>query len=101
MIKSDLITALSFRFTKYPEKTIAQCVNELITMMGDALVARNRIEIRGFGTFSLRYRAPRRARNPKTGETLRTKAKYSPHFKPGKELRAKVDATRQSTDTVF
>ncbi len=98
MIKSDLITALSFRFTQYPEKTVAQCANEMITMMGDALVEKNRIEIRGFGTFSLRYRPPRRARNPKTGETLQTKAKYTPHFKPGKELRAKVDETRKKQE---
>ncbi len=95
MIKSDLITTLSFKFTQYPEKVVAQCVNEIISMMGDALVDGTRIEIRGFGTFSLRYRPPRRARNPKTGETLQTKPKYTPHFKPGKELRIRIDESRQ------
>ena len=63
--------------------------------MSEALINNQRIEIRGFGSFSLHYRPPRNAHNPKTGEKVVTMAKYSPHFKPGKELRERVDASRE------
>ena len=58
---------------------------------GDALARGERIEIRGFGSFSLHYRAPRIGRNPKTGEQVALAGKYVPHFKPGKELRERVN----------
>ena len=59
--------------------------------MSEALSQGQRIEIRGFGSFSLHYRAPRTGRNPKTGETVQLPAKYVPHFKPGKDLREQVN----------
>ena len=59
--------------------------------MADALAAGDRIEIRGFGSFCLHYRAPRTGRNPKTGDSVDLAAKYVPHFKPGKELRDQVN----------
>ena len=59
-------------------------------MMGGALASGERIEIRGFGSFSLHYRPPRRGRNPKTGDSVALPGKHVPHFKPGKELREKV-----------
>ena len=59
--------------------------------MADALAAGDRIEIRGFGSFCLHYRAPRVGRNPKTGDSVDLAAKYVPHFKPGKELRDQVN----------
>jgi integration host factor subunit beta len=59
--------------------------------MTEALSEGERIEIRGFGSFSLHYRAPRMGRNPKTGESVPLPAKYVPHFKPGKELRDQVN----------
>ncbi len=62
--------------------------------MSEALIHGQRIEIRGFGSFSLHYRPPRNAHNPKTGEKVVTEAKYSPHFKPGKELRERVNSSR-------
>lgn len=99
MIKSGLISRLSLRFTRYPEKVITQCVNQMVDMMADTLISGGRIEIRGFGSFSLHYRAPRRAHNPRTGEKLQTVAKYSPHFKPGKELRELVDKSRTQETT--
>ena len=65
-------------------------VKALLEMMGGALAQGDRIEIRGFGSFSLHYRPPRMGRNPKTGESVALPAKHVPHFKPGKELRERV-----------
>ena len=65
-------------------------VKALLEMMGGALSAGERIEIRGFGSFSLHYRPPRLGRNPKTGESVALPGKHVPHFKPGKELRERV-----------
>ena len=59
--------------------------------MSDALAQGERIEIRGFGSFSLHFRPPRQGRNPKTGETVALAGKYVPHFKPGKDLRERVN----------
>lgn len=59
--------------------------------MAQTLQRGERIEIRGFGSFSLHFRAPREGRNPKTGETVKLEGKYVPHFKPGKELRERVN----------
>ena len=91
MIKSDLIAALAAKFTQYSEKKVAGATNDIIDIMRDSLTQGKRIEIRGFGSFSLRYRQPRRARNPKTGKELETVAKYSPHFKMGKKLKERVN----------
>ena len=68
-------------------------VNISFECMIKSLYRNDRIEIRGFGSFSLHYRAPRVGRNPKTGETVKLDGKYVPHFKPGKELRERVDAS--------
>ena len=64
----------------------------MLDHMSDSLANGERIEIRGFGSFSLHYRAPRIGRNPKTGESVELSAKYVPHFKPGKELRELVNS---------
>lgn len=82
--------------THLPEKKIADGVNLILDTMSESLSEGRRIEIRGFGSFSLHYRAPRNAHNPKSGEKVITTAKYTPHFKPGKALRERVDASRQS-----
>lgn len=94
MIKSDLIKNLSAKLTHLPERTISNGVNHLIQLMSDALTQGQRIEIRGFGSFSLHFRPPRNAHNPKTGERVTTAPKYSPHFKPGKELKERVDMSK-------
>ncbi len=94
MIKSELIANLAARMTHLPENQVADCINRILALMSEALINNKRIEIRGFGSFSLHYRPPRNAHNPKTGEKVVTEAKYSPHFKPGKELRERVDASR-------
>jgi integration host factor subunit beta len=94
MIKSELIEHIAARMTHLTEKQVADGTNKILELMRNALVNNQRIEIRGFGSFSLRYRPPRNAHNPKTGEKVVTEAKYSPHFKPGKELRERVDTSR-------
>lgn len=69
---------------------IALSVKELINTMSTAIAAGERIEIRGFGSFTLRQRKPRMGRNPKTGESVALGVKHAPHFKPGKDLKERV-----------
>ena len=95
MIKSELIANLAAKMTHLPEKQVTDSINNILELMSEALINGKRIEIRGFGSFSLHYRPPRNAHNPKTGEKVVTAAKYSPHFKPGKELRERVDASKE------
>ena len=97
MIKSELIAQLSKQLSQLPEKDIANGVNLILEYVSDTLASGGRVEIRGFGSFCLHYRPPRNAHNPKTGAKVVTAAKYSPHFKPGKDLRERVNASRAST----
>jgi integration host factor subunit beta len=94
LIKSQLIAEISRKLSYLPEKDIALSINHIVAKMGDVLSGGGRIEIRGFGSFCLHYRPPRRAHNPKTGEKLVTEPKHAVHFKPGKELREQVNASR-------
>jgi integration host factor subunit beta len=94
LIKSQLIAEISKHLSHLPEKDIALSINHIIEQMSDTLSQGGRIEIRGFGSFCLHYRPPRKAHNPKTGEKLVTEPKYAVHFKPGKELRERVNANR-------
>jgi integration host factor subunit beta len=73
-------------------------VKMILDHMSDALARGERIEIRGFGSFSLHYRAPRVGRNPKSGESVSLPGKYVPHFKPGKELRERVNSSLNPAD---
>lgn len=91
MTKSELIEALSEQYPNIPIKDVELAVKNIIDDMAESLSSGERIEIRGFGSFSLHFRAPRTGRNPKTGESVSLDAKYVPHFKPGKELRERVD----------
>ena len=79
------------RQNQLSSRDVELAVKALIEQMSEALATGNRIEIRGFGSFSLHYRAPRIGRNPKTGESVGLTGKYVPHFKPGKELRDRVN----------
>jgi len=94
MIKSELINKLAKCEQHLSEKEVALVVQLIIELLSDSLGSGERIEIRGFGSFSVHYRPPRNAHNPKTGEKVITDAKYSPHFKPGKDLREQVDASK-------
>lgn len=98
MIKSELISAIASQQHNLPAEDIELAVNQIITTLSEAISQGQRIEIRGFGSFKLNYRAPRQAHNPRTGVKLITPAKYSPHFKPGKELRDRVNASHEQAD---
>jgi integration host factor subunit beta len=91
MTKSELIEALAMKQTQLTQKDIDSAVKTLLEHMSESLSSGERIEIRGFGSFSLHYRPPRIGRNPKTGESVELPAKNVPHFKPGKELRDRVN----------
>jgi integration host factor subunit beta len=91
MTKSELIEALATKQNQLTQKDIDAAVKTLLEHMSQALAAGERIEIRGFGSFSLHHRPARTGRNPKTGETVNLPAKHVPHFKPGKELRDRVN----------
>ncbi len=97
IVKSELITRLAKRQASTSEKDISAGVNIILNKLGEVLAAGNRAEIRDFGSFSLHYRPPRYAHNPRTGKKVTTKAKYSPHFKPGKSLRERVNNSRKHT----
>jgi len=93
MTKSELIERLVDRHDQLSVKDVELAVKAMLDQMTDALSQGDRIEIRGFGSFSLHYRAPRVGRNPKTGESVELDAKHVPHFKPGKELREQVNSS--------
>ncbi|MCF1427969.1 MAG: integration host factor subunit beta [Shewanella sp.] len=92
MTKSELIEKLTFGQSQLSAKDIENAIKEMLEQMATTLETGDRIEIRGFGSFSLHYRAPRVGRNPKTGTSVELDGKYVPHFKPGKELRERVDS---------
>lgn len=96
MTKSELIEAIAARQTQLSMKDVELAVKTILEHMSEALAEGERIEIRGFGSFSLHYREPRRGRNPKTGDTVELSGKYVPHFKPGKELRERVNLGLQN-----
>jgi len=95
MTKSELIERLIDMHPQLSVKDVELAVKTMLDHMTEALAEGERIEIRGFGSFSLHYRAPRMGRNPKTGESVPLPAKYVPHFKPGKELRDQVNQSLQ------
>ncbi|MAI40855.1 MAG: integration host factor subunit beta [Gammaproteobacteria bacterium] len=91
MTKSELIEKIAAVQNQLSSKDVELAVKTMLDHMSDALAEGERIEIRGFGSFSLNYRAARIGRNPKTGEEVNLVGKYVPHFKPGKELRERVN----------
>lgn len=99
MTKSELIESLARKQNHLAYKDVELAVKGLLEQMSQALATGNRIEIRGFGSFSLHFRPPRVGRNPKTGESVSLPGKHVPHFKPGKELRERVNA-RKEADTL-
>jgi len=98
MTKSELIEALAERQKHLAANDVELAVKSLLEQMSQALSVGERIEIRGFGSFSLHYRPPRMGRNPKTGDAVALPGKHVPHFKPGKELRERVNDGAQSSD---
>jgi len=91
MTRSDLVEELAARFGQLSQRDAEQAVKTILDAVSDALVRGHRIEIRGFGSFSVNHRPPRMGRNPRSGEAVQIPAKRVPHFKPGKALREDVD----------
>jgi integration host factor subunit beta len=91
MTRSDLVEELANRFGQLTHRDAEFAVKAILDAMNDALVAGYRIEIRGFGSFSISHRPPRMGRNPRSGESVAIPEKRVPHFKPGKALRESVD----------
>ncbi|MBX3701576.1 MAG: integration host factor subunit beta [Dokdonella sp.] len=91
MTKSELIEALARRQKHLAPNDVELAVKSVLEQMSQSLSVGERIEIRGFGSFSLHYRPPRMGRNPKTGDSVALPGKHVPHFKPGKELRTRVN----------
>ena len=91
MTRSDLVQELAARFHQFTQRDAEYAVKTLLDAIGQALVQGHRIEVRGFGSFSVSHRPPRIGRNPRSGESVAIPAKRVPHFKPGKALREAVD----------
>jgi integration host factor subunit beta len=99
MTRSDLVGQLSERFGQLTQRDTEFAVKTILDAMSDALARGHRIEIRGFGSFSINRRPPRVGRNPRSGEQVVVPEKLVPHFKPGKALREAVDAHLPADDT--
>ena len=95
MMKSELIDILAREQNHLAYKDVELAVRCILEQMSSALASGERIEIRGFGSFSLHFRPPRVGRNPKTGDAVALAGKHVPHFKPGKELRDRVNQAYQ------
>jgi len=91
MTRSDLVEELAAKFGQITQRDAEFAVKAILEAMNDALARGHRIEIRGFGSFSVNYRPPRMGRNPRSGESVAIPEKKVPHFKPGKALRLAVD----------
>ncbi len=98
MTKSEMIEILSQRQTQLAYRDVELAVKTMLEHMASTLSSGDRIEIRGFGSFSLHYRPPRTGRNPKTGDSVSLIAKYVPHFKPGKEMRERVNQSMHKVE---
>ncbi len=96
MTKSELIERMAAEQTHLSQADVELAVRCIIEKLSGALAKGERVEIRGFGSFSLHYRPPRMGRNPKTGQAVALPAKYVPHFKPGKALRERVNDNTSS-----
>lgn len=98
LTKSELIERIAERQDQLSLKDVELAVKLIMDQMTDTLAEGGRIEIRGFGSFSLHYRSARTGRNPKTGEPVKLEGKHVPHFKPGKELRERVNESVGKTE---
>ncbi|WP_428096710.1 integration host factor subunit beta [Candidatus Rariloculus sp.] len=94
MTKSELIESIARNQKHLPAKDVELAVKHILELMSESLGNGDRIEIRGFGSFSLHFRPPRMGRNPKTGDSVSLAGKHVPHFKPGKDLRERVNNMR-------
>lgn len=96
MTRSELIERLTDLQDQLSVKDVELAIKSILEQMSQSLASGTRVEIRGFGSFSLHYRAPRVGRNPKTGDSVVLNGKYVPHFKPGKDMRDRVNSSLQT-----
>ena len=99
MTKSELINRIALSRPDWSHQTVSTGVTNLLEQMTTALMHGERIEIRGFGSFTIRKRPPRMSRNPKTGESFELKERYAPYFRPGKELAERVNNSMLKNNT--
>jgi len=97
MTKSELIELLAQKQEHLPARDVELAVKTILELMSDALATGERVEVRGFGSFTLHFRQPRQGRNPKTGEQVTLPGRHVPHFKPGKEMRLMVNEDETKT----
>jgi integration host factor subunit beta len=95
VVKSELVRALNEKLPELQIRDVKLALNCMLRQMADALTQGQRIEIRGFGSFDLHRRPPRLARNPKSGEGINLPAKVVVHFKPGKDMKVRVNAASE------
>lgn len=96
LTKSELVARIARDQPELEANAVDYAVGALLDRMAAGLAAGERVEIRGFGSLSLRHRQPRAGRNPRTGETVQVAEKWAPHFKPGAALRARVNRAAKS-----
>lgn len=97
MTKSELIESIAREQSHLAHRDVELAVKCMLEQMSQTLASGGRIEVRGFGSFSLHYRPPRMGRNPKTGDSVALAGKCVPHFKPGRELRDRVNKRYQDS----
>jgi integration host factor subunit beta len=97
MVKSELVSALNEKLSELQVRDAELALNCILELMVDALVQVERIEISGFGSFDCRHRSSRIARNPKTGKTVNLSAKVAVHFKPGKEMKDRMNSSHDKS----
>jgi integration host factor subunit beta len=95
MIKSELVLKIAEQNPHLYQRDIENIVNAILDTIGDALARGDRVELRGFGAFSVKKRDARTGRNPRTGETVSVSEKVIPVFKTGKEMRARLNDGKQ------
>lgn len=100
MTRSDLVAKLAERFGQLTQRDAEFAVKTILDAMSEALARGHRIELRGFGSFSINRRPPRMGRNPRSGQQVLIPEKLVPHFKPGKALRESVDARTSAPQAV-
>jgi integration host factor subunit beta len=96
MTKSELIQRIAKRYPHLYAKDVERLVNTIFQELGQALAEKRRIELRGFGAFSVRERDARKARNPKTGDNVQIGKRYAPYFRAGKELRERLNPGQEA-----
>lgn len=92
MTKSELIASLARKYSQLSQKDLETAANAVLDTVSQALAAGDRVELRGFGAFSVRKREARVARNPKNGDSVKVSERYAIYYRPGKELRERVNA---------